>query len=55
MREKNISEAYEQYGKEMTDGALKYLSELKSTNRKAFNKINKQGRKFSDNIMKILK
>ena len=32
-----------------------YLQELKSLNRKEYNKMKKQGRKFSDTIMKRLK
>lgn len=35
--------------------AAKYLTDLKFSNRKQYNKLKKQGRKFSDTIMKKLK
>lgn len=54
MTEREI-ELREEFGDETFEGTYKYLQELKAMNRKAFNKINKKGRKFSDNIMKILK
>lgn len=54
MIEREIEEVKD-YPAEMYNDAYKYLTELKSRNRKEFNKLNKQGRKFSDNIMKRLK
>lgn len=43
------------YSPQMINETMGYLKHLKSSNRKLYNKLNKQGRKFSDNIMKQLK
>ncbi len=43
------------YTPEMMDSTQKYLIDLKRNNRKLYNKYKKNGRKFSDTIMKRLK
>lgn len=43
------------FSDEQMNETRKYLSSLRITNKKLYNKYKKQGRKFSDNIMSRLK
>lgn len=43
------------YTLSQVDETMKYLTHLKFSNRKAYNKLNKRGRKFSETVMKRLK
>lgn len=52
---KNAEDTSVKYSEKQMDETMKYLSHLKVTNKKLFNKYNKQGRKFGDSIMKRLK
>lgn len=50
-----INDTSIKYSEVEMDETMKFLTELKFKNRKLYNKYKKQGRKFSDNIMKRLK
>lgn len=44
-----------EFSPEELNETMKYLDDIKFNNRKLYNKLKKQGRKFSDTIMKRLK